>query len=58
MHEQISNVVDAVKPGSIVLIHPWYGGHDTIEAIRNIVELLKDEGYDFVTASELLALRK
>lgn len=48
--------VDAVRPGSIVLLHPWSGRTPTQEAIGPVITELKSQGYRFVTVDELLAL--
>lgn len=46
-------VLSRVSPGSILLFHN--AGEYSVEGIRKIVEKLSDEGYQFVTVSELLA---
>lgn len=54
----ISHVLENVRPGSIVLLHPWYRGRErTREAVPFIIAGLKNKGYEFVTVSELLKLR-
>jgi peptidoglycan/xylan/chitin deacetylase (PgdA/CDA1 family) len=51
-------VVDNVRPGSIVLLHPWAEGNAaTRQALPEILAALQGSGYSFVTVSELLALR-
>ena len=51
-------VVDNVRPGSIVLLHPWAEGNAaTRRALPAILAALQRSGYSFVTVSELLALR-
>ncbi|MFC3801405.1 polysaccharide deacetylase family protein [Cohnella sp. GCM10012308] len=46
------------EPGSILLFHDGYGDRSqTVEAVRALVRTLKKEGYVFVTASELLAMK-
>lgn len=51
-------VLDNVRPGSIVLLHPWSAGNEaTREALPTILAGLSERGYRFVTVSELLALR-
>ena len=51
-------VVDNVRPGSIIELHPWSPGNAaTRKAIPMIEEELRREGYAFVTVSQLLALR-
>lgn len=54
--QEISKYVkDNVKPGSIILLHPWYGETNTSrEAIGLIIDELKKDGYRFVTVNELL----
>jgi len=57
-----ANVLNAAGPGSIVLFHAGGGtGSDltgTIEALPEIIETLRDRGYQFVTLPELLNLPK
>jgi peptidoglycan/xylan/chitin deacetylase (PgdA/CDA1 family) len=55
---EIARVVDAVRPGSIILMHPWYANKNTRAAIPQIIAALRGRGYDFLTVSELLALRR
>lgn len=48
-------VVTHAQPGSIILIHPWYGEENASrDAIPLIIDSLKNEGYEFVTVNELL----
>jgi peptidoglycan/xylan/chitin deacetylase (PgdA/CDA1 family) len=58
LNEEISRVVGSVRPGSIILMHPWYANGKTRAAIPQIITALRGRGYDFVTVSELLALRR
>jgi chitin deacetylase len=54
-----SMVMEHVQPGSIILLHPWYrSGAESRAVVPLIIELLEDEGYQFVTVNELLQLRK
>lgn len=48
---------EAVRPGSIILLHPWYGRVRTQEAIGPLVHRLQASGYRFVTVGELLSSR-
>jgi peptidoglycan/xylan/chitin deacetylase (PgdA/CDA1 family) len=51
-------VLGNVRPGSIVLLHPWSAANGaTREALPMILAGLREQGYEFVTVSELLALR-
>ncbi len=48
-------VVTHTKPGSIILLHPWYRQtNSSREAIPQIISTLKTYGYRFVTINELL----
>jgi peptidoglycan/xylan/chitin deacetylase (PgdA/CDA1 family) len=49
----VERVLAHAKPGGIVLLHS--GQYNTIEAIPQIVDTLRAEGYTFVTVSQLLA---
>ena len=48
------NVIQAVKPGSIVLLHDIH--QTTAEALPKILEELQKDGYTFVTVSQLIDL--
>lgn len=50
------DVLQRVRPGSIVLFHANGRGWHTAEALPLIVAGLKKDGYEFLTVSELLAL--
>lgn len=53
-----SYVVANVRPGSIILLHPWSGeGAASRRALPLILAALAAKGYRFVTVSELLAMR-
>ncbi|WP_338874362.1 polysaccharide deacetylase family protein [Spirosoma sp. SC4-14] len=48
------NVLENTKPGSIILLHVMYDRPESVKAIRQIVNGLKQQGYTFKTVSELL----
>ncbi len=53
----VDNVLQGVKPGSVVLMHD--GGGDrtaTVQALPQIIAALRRQGYRFVTVPELLTL--
>lgn len=55
----VADVLKDVRPGSIILLHPWYHGREsTRAAIAPIVAGLRARGYDFVTVNELLRLKR
>lgn len=47
-------VTSQAKPGSIVVLHMNGHGKHTAEALPEIVETLRKQGYEFVTVSQLL----
>lgn len=50
----VQTVLAGVRPGSIVVFHANGNGHGTAAALPEIIRRLRDEGYRFVTVSELL----
>ncbi|MEA4924315.1 MAG: polysaccharide deacetylase family protein [Syntrophomonadaceae bacterium] len=51
----VKYVVDNVKPGSIILLHPWNDDAGTTTgALKGIIEGLREKGYEFKTVNELL----
>jgi peptidoglycan-N-acetylglucosamine deacetylase len=52
--EMLKDVLNGVRPGSIVLFHANGRGVHTTEAIPIIVAALKAKGYEFATVTELL----
>jgi len=48
--------MESVKPGSIILLHANYGDGATHQALPEIINRLKNDGYRFVSVSELMAL--
>ncbi len=51
----VSNIEKNVKGGDIILFHDYISGvNNTAEALRIIIPLLQKQGYEFVTAGELL----
>ncbi|MHC1682260.1 MAG: polysaccharide deacetylase family protein [Clostridiaceae bacterium] len=54
----ISYVIDNVKPGSIILLHPMYDSEPTtIDSLKGIIEGLKERGYTFKTINEILEIK-
>jgi len=54
VNDIISNVVDYASNGSIVLMHDK---QKTLEALPEIISRLRADGYEFVTVSELFAIK-
>jgi peptidoglycan/xylan/chitin deacetylase (PgdA/CDA1 family) len=54
-------VLAKATPGSIVIFHDGYDGHDgnrasTVAAAKIVVDRLSDDGFGFVTVDELLGV--
>ena len=53
--KMVEHVVDNIVPGSIILLHVMYKSRtESLEAVEGIITSLKEQGYTFVTVSELL----
>lgn len=51
--ERIENTLNQVQDGTIILLHDSQGNIKTVEALDTIIPTLLEEGYQFVTVSEL-----
>ncbi len=51
--ERVENVLNNVKDGSLVLLHDLENNHNTVEALPKMIQLLKEKGYCFATASQI-----
>lgn len=52
----VDHVVSHIEPGSIILLHVMYESRkESLESVEGIIESLKEQGYQFVTVSELVA---
>ena len=49
-------VAAMTKPGSILLFHANLVPKGTVNLLREVIDILADEGYEFVKVSELLAM--
>jgi peptidoglycan/xylan/chitin deacetylase (PgdA/CDA1 family) len=55
----VRHVLSRVRPGSIILLHPWYpAGATTRAAIPVLIDSLRARGYSIETVSGLLAHEK
>jgi peptidoglycan/xylan/chitin deacetylase (PgdA/CDA1 family) len=53
----VAHAVARTRPGSIILLHPWYASRATsFAAIEPLIAALKADGYRFATVADLLAL--
>ncbi len=51
--QRVSNVLNNVSDGSVVLLHDFQGNTQTVQALPDIIQGLKNQGYTFVTMSQL-----
>ena len=51
--QRANTVINSVQDGSIVLLHDFQGNNNTVQALPTIIQTLKNQGYTFVTLSEL-----
>ena len=55
----VTTVLSGAKPGDIALFHDSGGDRSqTVKALKEILQGLKRQGYEFVTVSELLVRSK
>lgn len=52
----VNNATKRVKDGDIILMHETY--KRTVEAVKQIIPILKNKGFTFVTVSELREIQK
>ena len=50
---RIERTLAQAEDGAVVLLHDFEGNEKTVEALETIITELKDQGYEFVTVSEL-----
>jgi peptidoglycan/xylan/chitin deacetylase (PgdA/CDA1 family) len=58
VNERFQTVMEQVSDGSIILLHDLEGNDKTVDALDLIIPALKDQGYTFVTVSELFKKMK
>ncbi|MBP5337007.1 MAG: polysaccharide deacetylase family protein [Bacteroidales bacterium] len=46
-------IISSAEPGAIYLLHDFEGNEATVEALDEAIPVLKEQGYVFVTVSEL-----
>lgn len=50
----IDRVLNQVQPGSLIVLHDGiYGGYDVAQTVRQLVPMLWEQGYQFVTVEQL-----
>lgn len=62
MNPGVTNITERVRkkvhPGAIILMHASDTCKQTVEALPQVIKDLKNQGYEFVTVSELLKLQQ
>lgn len=53
VNERVEKTIAQTKDGTIILLHDAQGNTQTVEALDRIIPTLLEEGYQFVTVSEL-----
>ncbi|WP_088104177.1 polysaccharide deacetylase family protein [Halalkalibacter urbisdiaboli] len=54
-NEIVNHVVENIEPGSIILLHVMYESRiESLISVEGIITSLKEQGYSFLTVSELL----
>lgn len=53
--ERFERITRQVKNGSVILLHDMEGNVNTVKAVEMIIPKLIEEGYEFVTMSELFS---
>lgn len=52
----VRHILEQVRPGSIILLHPWYPSRATsLAAVPTVIDSLRSRGYRFATVGELVA---
>jgi peptidoglycan/xylan/chitin deacetylase (PgdA/CDA1 family) len=51
----VARILERVRPGSIILLHPWYASGPSVRAaLPLLIDKLQAQGYRFVTVDDLL----
>lgn len=50
---RIDRIMEAARPGQMILLHDMQDNMQTVEAIKVIIPRLKEQGYEFVNIREL-----
>lgn len=51
--QRVNTVLSTVKDGDVILLHDFQGNVNTVNALPQIIEGLRDQGYTLVTVSDL-----
>ena len=51
--QRVRTVLNNASDGAIILLHDFQGNNNTVAALPRIIEGLRNQGYEFVTVSQL-----
>ena len=55
---RFEGIIANAEPGAIYLLHDFEGNEATVEALNDAIPVLKEQGYTFVTLSQLFEKQK
>lgn len=55
---RLKGIIENAEPGAIYLLHDFEGNEATVEALDEAIPVLKEQGYTFVTLSQLFEKQK
>ncbi|MCL2404152.1 MAG: polysaccharide deacetylase family protein [Defluviitaleaceae bacterium] len=55
---RVDRALSQAHDGAVLIMHDFEGNHQTVEALEIIIHALKEQEYGFVTAGELIDLKK
>ena len=55
---RFQGILDNAEPGAIYLLHDYDGNEATVEALDEAIPILKEQGYTFVTISQMFEKQK
>jgi len=48
-------IMASLRPGAIILLHDLFNNEQTLEAVEMLIPAIREQGYEFVTVSDLFA---
>lgn len=56
--ERITRTMAQLRDGAVILLHDAKGNRQTVDAVRALIPMIRAEGYEFVTVSELFSRKQ
>ena len=57
VQQRIDNIMAGARDGAIILMHDFTDNNKTVEALPTVIDNLREQGYRFVTVSELFRVK-